>query len=75
MGMTFLAYNSATDSAWVIVPPIIFCLLYFLVYRKIIMWLRQKLLRKYLHSQQMDKQNCVMKYNGLSKKADERKKN
>lgn len=56
MGMTFLAYNSATDSAWVIVPPIIFCLLYFLVYRKIIMWLRQKLLRKYLHSQQMDKQ-------------------
>ncbi len=28
VGMTFLAYNSATDSAWVIVPPIIFCLLY-----------------------------------------------
>lgn len=56
VGMTFLAYNNATDSAWVIVPPIIFCLLYFLVYRKIIMWLRQKLLCKYLRSQQMKKQ-------------------
>lgn len=56
VGMTFLAYNNATDSAWVIVPPIIFCLLSFLVYRKIIMWLRQKLLCKYLRSQQMKKQ-------------------
>ena len=56
VGITFLAYNSATDNVWVIFPPIIFCLLYFLVYRKIIMWLRQKLLCKYLRSQQMKKQ-------------------
>mgnify|MGYP000756151137 CR=1 FL=1 len=56
MGVTYLAYNSATDGAWLIIPPIIFYLLYFLVYRKIIIWLREKLLRKYLHSQQMENQ-------------------
>lgn len=56
IGITYLAYNSAIDGAWLIMPPIIFCLLYFLVYRKIIIWLREKLLRKYLHSQQMEKQ-------------------
>lgn len=54
--VTLLAYDSATDSVWVIIPPIIFCPLYFLVYRNAMMWLRQKLLYKYLQKQKLEKE-------------------
>ena len=44
--ITVLAYNTATDSAWIIVPPMIFGILYFLIYRNFIRYLKTNLLKR-----------------------------
>lgn len=53
--LTILAYNTSTDGAWLIVPPIVLCILY-CGYKISISWLRKKILTHHLRTEKKKKE-------------------
>ncbi len=54
VGITIKVYNYLDNGIWVIVPPMVFCGLYFGVYRNFLLWLKEYLLNKHVQNQQSE---------------------
>ena len=65
--LTVLAYNTSTDGAWIVIPPIVFCILYYCVHRIAISWLRKKILQYHPHAEKRKEEK-------KKKKEEERKR-
>lgn len=65
--LTVLAYNTSTDGTWIVIPPIVFCILYYCVHRIAISWLRKKILQYHPHAEKRKEEK-------KKKKEEERKR-